>query len=565
MKLFALGLSLYVVLQSPAAAPTAQQNAKSTIEGIVVRAGSSDPIAGARISVVPTGGSVGPVMPFGIGGPRSGSTDKDGKFVLKDLDAGQYRVIAARNGYARQEYGQRALDRPGIVLNLAAGQTIRNVVISLMPAGFVTGRITNDAGDPLVGIDVNLLRPVYNPSGVRNLNPFATARTNDLGEYRLYWITPGHYYVSASYSRMPNVRLPNANEVLDDVYGTMYFPGTADSALASMIEVRPGGDIGGIDFRMTSQQTYHVRGRLIDSRTGQPPRNANIFLNSRQPTGAFGVTTFGPNYNAATGTFDLADVLPGRYWLRAMASDDALFTPMTARTAAQFEVDVSGADVENLVLTILPGTSIPGRLQVEGKSSLAGVENFDRFRVLLSSLVPGMTPVLIQPPVPKQDGSFTLEGVVPGEYRISVVGLPQDYYIKEARIGTADILQNGFSMTRPQSERLEILLSPNGGQVDGDVVDERGDVVRGIQAVFIPDRNRDRSDLFKTAVTDQNGHFTVRGLSPGAYKLFAWEELERFAYFDPEILRRYELQGKAITVSESSKLTVQVKVIPAGQ
>ena len=143
--------------------------------------------------------------------------------------------------------------------------------------------------------------------------------------------------------------------------------------------------------------------------------------------------------------------------------------------------------------------------------------------------------------------------------------MPPDYYVKQARLGASDILQDGFSTARPQSDRLDILLSPNGAQIEGDVVDEHGDPVRGLQPVLIPDRDRERRDLFRTAATDQNGHFTLKSLPPGVYKIFAWEELDQFAYFDPEVLRRYELQGKAVTVSESSKLTVQVKVIPAGQ
>jgi hypothetical protein len=88
--------------------------------------------------------------------------------------------------------------------------------------------------------------------------------------------------------------------------------------------------------------------------------------------------------------------------------------------------------------------------------------------------------------------------------------------------------------------------------------------VRGIQAVLIPDR-RERRDHYKTSTSDQNGHFTFRGLTPGDYRLFAWEHLEPFAYNDPEVLRRYEHQGSPIKISESTKLTVEAKMIPAGQ
>jgi hypothetical protein len=563
MKLFALAVSTYLVLQSPAASPTAQQAAKSTIEGVVIRADSSEPIAGARVFILPGNGITAAAPSFASSSQRPALTDNDGKFVLKDLEAGQYRLAAARNGYARLEYGQRAVGRIGVVLNVLAGQSIRNVVISLQPAGLVTGRVTNDAGDPLAGIDVTLLRPTYNPGGARSFNAFAATRTNDLGEYRLYWITPGRYYLGASSSRISSGRLPNANELLDDVYGTTYYPNTLDPAAAVVIDVRPGGELSGIDFRMRLQQTYHVRGRVIDNRTGQPPRNANVFIVSRQFNGVFGPNSIGPSYNAATGTFDLADVVPGSYWVRAMTSDNV--PGPYSRNVAQIAIDVSGSDVENLALTLVPGTSIAGHIQVEGSASLGGIENFDKLRIVLTPLVPG-TPIFPSDlPVPKQDGSFTADSIAAGEYRIGVAGMPPDYYIKEARLGASDILQDGFSMPRLQSERFEILLSPNGGQIDGDVIDEHGNSVRGVQPVLIPDRDRDRRDLFRTTTTDQNGHFTMKGIPPGVYKIFAWEDVEPFAYFDPETLRRYEPQAKTVTVSDSSKLSVPVKVIPAGQ
>src|SRR5689334_18962787 len=119
MKLFVLAVSTYLVLQSPAVPPAAEQAAKSTIEGVVLRADSKEPIAGAKVSVLPVGGPA--QLPFNAR-TVSATTDQDGKFTLKDLEAGQYRLTAGRNGYARQEYGQRALARPGIVLNVLAGQ-----------------------------------------------------------------------------------------------------------------------------------------------------------------------------------------------------------------------------------------------------------------------------------------------------------------------------------------------------------------------------------------------------------------------------------------------------------
>jgi len=81
----------------------------------------------------------------------------------------------------------------------------------------------------------------------------------------------------------------------------------------------------------------------------------------------------------------------------------------------------------------------------------------------------------------------------------------------------------------------------------------------------VPDRFRDRADLIKTAVTDKDGRFTIRGIPPGEYKIFAWEAIEQFAYFDPDVLRQFEQLGKAVSIPESGKITLEVKLIPAQQ
>ena len=85
--------------------------------------------------------------------------------------------------------------------------------------------------------------------------------------------------------------------------------------------------------------------------------------------------------------------------------------------------------------------------------------------------------------------------------------------------------------------------------------------MQGIQAVLIPDRQRDRRDLFRFATSDQTGHFTMNAIAPGDYKLFAWEDLEPGAYNDPDFLRKYEALATPVQISESSTSTVEVKVL----
>jgi hypothetical protein len=79
--------------------------------------------------------------------------------------------------------------------------------------------------------------------------------------------------------------------------------------------------------------------------------------------------------------------------------------------------------------------------------------------------------------------------------------------------------------------------------------------------VLVPNEGRARAELFKTTATDANGPFTISDVAPLDYKLFAWENIEPFSYFDPKFLKRFEQYGRPVHVPESSRQTVDVQVI----
>ena len=134
------------------------QTAKASIEGFVVRAGTSEPISGSRVTVSRVGAG---------GGMLAATTDSLGHFIIKDLDAGTYILAAQRNGFARQLYGERAVGRPGTPQNIAGGQVVKDIVFRLTPAGAVTGRVSDVTGEPLPSITVQLWRPTYQADGQR--------------------------------------------------------------------------------------------------------------------------------------------------------------------------------------------------------------------------------------------------------------------------------------------------------------------------------------------------------------------------------------------------------------
>jgi hypothetical protein len=268
-------------------------------------------------------------------------------------------------------------------------------------------------------------------------------------------------------------------------------------------------------------------------------------------------------YNPATGEFEIRDAPAGSYTL--MASDN--FAPMMGANKAQIPLEISSADIESVVLTLTAGIAIRGRVRIEG-SSTASETLYSQLTLLLrsrasesylDSLISGRSPARLQ-----SDGTFTINNVTPGDYILSVTGMEPAMYIKDARLGRLDVLQ-GISISDRVDGALDVTIGSGAGELSGTVVDKSGRVAAGNQTVvLIPDSLRNRIDLYKTADTTADGRFTIRGITPGNYKVFAWEDIEPFSYFDAEVLKAYDTQGKPVRIQENSRDSIEVTVIPAG-
>jgi hypothetical protein len=159
----------------------------------------------------------------------------------------------------------------------------------------------------------------------------------------------------------------------------------------------------------------------------------------------------------------------------------------------------------------------------------------------------------------KADGTFRIDNLFPGQYDVWVSGLQPSSYIKEARLGVVDVLTESLQIDGPESRTLEILLSLNVGAMDGTATDQFGSVP-GAQILLVPNRSRHRHQLFRAVTADQNGRFSIPNVVPGDYKLFAWEAIEPYSWFDAEVLARYESRARPIHVAERSRQTVEVSV-----
>jgi len=557
--------------QQPLIPPTA------SLQGTVLTVGTNEAIAAARITLYRA------VAPSSVAQPWTGApsaaprelvADGQGKFVFKDVEPGSYRMAIAANGFVKQEYGQKVYGALGAVITLTAGETAKNILIYLTPTGSISGNVRDSGGQPVVGVSVLLMRTAYNATGLRTFQVAGSGRTDDRGEFRAYFLTPGRYYVFAALStvitRPADQGGPPAspNEVTSS-FGPTFFPGVTDIDNATIVEVAPGQEIHAIDFALQTSGPFTIRGKVADPRFEPTLTSFGTTLASRSITGSVSSAstpaTAGNNrYFAETGTFEFRGLSSGTYGIGISASSSG--TP-AARAAAFGTVIVTNADVNGVVLKPSSPISTSGRIRFEGLEflSVTGAENVNlQFRPFGDQLAPsaGSIRVVQSRQADPPNGNLNIDGLYPGDYQIVVTGLPSaDYYVKEIRFDGTDVLNQPLHFAAGARDGFEVLLSPRAARLTGTVMTGGLRPTVDAQVVLVPGM-RNRIDLFRTAVTDKDGHFSLSGIPPGNYHLYAWEAIEAFAYFDPDFLMNAEAQAKPVRIEEGARDTIELRIIP---
>jgi hypothetical protein len=537
-------------------APTAlAQNAglpheKCTIGGTVVDAVSEQPLRGAEVKLrgIPSG-----LLPASQA--ISASTDANGRFVFEGVAAGRYLLLATHDGYVNN-----GRDNPGLrghLLSLASGQHVNDIVLRLLREGAIAGHITNEAGKPLRGVSVQAMKSSY-PRGRRELHDVAHAATNDAGEYRLPGLAPGRYYIHAQAPHSLSAKLGS-----DKAYVPIFYPATNEQARAVALVLRAGEELGGIDMNFVARHTVHMQGRVINGRTALPSKNAEVTLLSDQ-----GETIFSSqNLSGAAPSFDFQGVPPGSYVLVAQQPG----SPREPKTMwGRTTIEVGDSNIEHAEVVVSAGVDVSGRVRMEGKTAADAGKDIGKditnmvgvLELQEASALASLTPDIDNAST-KTDGTFVFTEVPEGSYRIDFHPVPAGFYLKPSG---ADALETVITVGRGHSPpTLELVLSPGAGRVDG-TVGSGDDSVPGAAVVLVPDgKQRAQPNYYRQAVTDPLGRFALRNVTPGDYTLFAWEQIERGAYMDPDFLGQYEDRGKAVHVEEGGRVSVQLEVIPANE
>lgn len=550
---------VYLLIASLAAAQqqgspqrTAQQQALCSIEGVVRQADTGEPLKKVLLTAFAS-------TPRGTGpmNPVTASTDAEGRFRLTNIEPGQYRLVAERSGYVRMEHGARKPNQPGTPLTLKSGDELKSVELKLVRHAVVTGRISDEDGDPVQSAQVQLMRYSF-VRGRRQLVPVSSGSSNDLGEYRLFGIAPGKYYLSVShrggggpFGGMMAMRGGRGGGMVgsDQNYAPMYFPGTFEVDSATLLDIPVGSDMRGVDMRLLRTRTYRVSGRVVAQAEGR--RGGMVVLVPKSSSGfGFGDRLAAP-WRPNTGTFEIQGVRPGSYNLVAQVFDGQ------NRMSARLPVDVGEGDVTDLTVTPVPGSDLSGVVRVQDKASV----DLQDLRIQLSPREIGPFGGFGTSPV-QADGKFTVSNLTAGQYDLSVGGLSDNAYVKAVRYGEADALASGLDLTGGSAGLLDIVISPNGAAISGSVAGDDGNPKSGATVLLVPTADRhQRLDLYKTANSDQSGAFRFAGVAPGDYLLFALEDHERGAEYDPKYVEQFASQAEKLSVREGATDTKALKLL----
>jgi hypothetical protein len=490
----------------------------------------------------------------------SSVTSGDGTFVIPNARPGQYRLAASRSGFLRREFGQRNRNGLGLTLNIEAGQQIRNLEIELRPSAAISGRVTDREGSPVAATEVRAMVTAYS-EGQKLFRVVQSTITNDLGEYRLFGLPAGQYFISVApasdlpvttliVSSAPNLTNSYLSGPLSRSRGSVYYPSTTDSRNATPIDLTTGGDFGGVNITMTSLTPHRIRGNV-------PGGTARVSLVPADP----GLTTSVASADASNGPFEFPAVASGEYTLVARSGD------LLGRTT----VSVGDGDLDNVTVGLSPSVSVPTRVSFEDRTpgemdpDLEGVS----FNLIADPVIPGAEPDTY---APFEKGFLAFGILLRQDYRIVLKRVPsatqsprlRDVYIKSIRLGTQDVLNGGFRIEDPGIiPPLEIVLGLRSGLLTGSVVSEKQKPLANATVVLIPDSERRRwPDSFVTARTELSGRFTMGRIPPGDYIAFSWEEVEDGAWSDPEFVKRYEERGKKVHVNEGQNSGINITAIP---
>ena len=502
---WAIGLLLAVAVCAADNNPQAQ----CTMSGRVFSAVTGEPLKKAQLTLSRTDSD----------SSYTATTDEGGSFCLAG-EAGTYDLVIQKAGFVKTV---RAL-------TLTAGQTSAGTILRMVPQGVIAGRVVDREGDPIPGVTVQAIQS-HATGTIRRYSIVGVGTTNDLGEYRIYGLNPGRYYLGGAHRG-------------ESGYAAIYFPDVTEVSRAIPIDVPAGGELHGLNLTVSAIYSMRIRGTL-ESLAGVPVIGITIVA---APCDAGPLNRATTTVLKSDGAFELRDLTPGCYMLAADSFRGG------RRYSARLPVILARQAVENVKLSLAPPIQLTGRVRIEGDADFSFRRVIVNLEARFSKLTAGGAP--------SEDGSLLLNNIVPEVYELNVI-VPDGYYLKSAKYGQGDVQTSGLDLSQGATGNLELEIAADGGSIEGSIVDGEDRSIDGARVALIPVDPGGGPSRQKVTVSDSKGTFIIRGIAPGDYRLYASGNLEVSALQDPAYVKLLEPHGKPVSILEHGFEQLQVRAIAA--
>jgi hypothetical protein len=560
-----LGVMLAIVLmrsadvqaqQSPRQSALRVDPKTATIKGLVTTADTGAPVRGAEVRLSSRGSY-----------NRLVATEGDGSYRLTDLPAGEYRLTVSRTGFTSLVFGQRRPFEAPTTINLSEGETF-TANLALTRGSAIHGRVIDQFGDPIAGTRVQVLRSRM-IRGQRRLQAMGPGdQTDDTGEFRVYGLPPGDYYVTASTGPADAVRREPP----------LFFPGTASFSEAQSINLAVGAEAAA-DFQIVPQRNARVSG-IVFNASGAPVQ-AMVQLTSEAVGMGMSVENSGPPPafmitadTGADGRFTIDNVPPGPYILTANSSfvagvlaGNQAGNPNAGPPPAMREIMERGPETATMSI-VVAGESVPDlALTTRRGGVLAGT--FERESGVVRALPSGVS-AEVRPakggstPTMMQGGrgtTFRIAGMS-GPFYLGINGLPDEWAVSQIFVDGVDVTDEPIDL-KGQNGSARVVLTDRITTLNG-VVQARREASNYSVLVFPDDVTRWNypSRYVRASRANERGQFRIAGLPPNErYFAVAVDFLEEGEEQDPQFLERLRSRATTFSLREGEQRSIYLDPI----
>jgi len=485
--------------QTPSKAPTASISGRVMIDG--------EGVGGITVTAATSG------SPLDNRTVAKATTDDDGKYQLTGLAAGQFMITPLAKAFVVDMSG--AYKPPGQSITVAEGETITKIDFTLVRGGVITGRITDTDGRPVIGERVNVVGKDVSDAGNFAVFDGPRNRTDDRGVYRIYGLSPGNYKVSIG--QAPGAGNVGIMGMGGSQYTKTFYPGVADEAKATILEISEGKEVSNIDIvARKSGRGSTVSGRVVDADSGQPVPNVYVAHSSlNEGTQQLGGMNFSGSQTDAYGKFRIENVQPGHYAAYMLAVGDN-----TSSYSDQTPFDVSDGDVSGLEIKVHRGATISGVAVVENNFDAAVASLLQTVSLIAFSNTKGGAPSFSRGQV-NGDGRFSFSGLAPGKVHINMVSFPtppKGLTLVRTEVDGIEQREGIEVSAGAKITGVRLVFAYGAGSIRGEVRAEGGTLPAGLTLQVIIRSATGGTGQFNGAA-DARGHFVVENIPPGTYEM----------------------------------------------